>query len=548
MTRSELLQKLKEKRKEIAEREGKELFMVFQNKALEETVKAMPQTREDLKLVKGWGKVKISRYGDEILSIFKQGNGKHEDTYATGGLFNNPIPAAESPSGGEGKQSHDNAVLSVSEFIEVVNITLSRLGLVRVQGEISEMQMRGAAVYFTLKDTSGEDAIVKCLLWKWQFEQQYDYLEDGLEIIIEGVPDVFVKYGTFSVKVSRVEPVGEGALRKAFEALKKKFEMAGYFDEARKRPLPRIIQRIGVVTSASGEAINDFRRNIGDYGLEICMVDVRVEGVYAEDSIVKGIQWLNTHHADLDVLVLIRGGGGLENLKAFNSERVAEAVLGSRLPVITGIGHERDDTIAGFIADINCSTPTAVAVYIRHIREDLIGEVNEKVERLIRLFDVIYETALRSLHERKTGLIISYTHILSRYRHDIASHTRALQTGLFQIFSGFRLLTEQFRSSFHRYESILREYYRTVEINAVKGVRILERSMQEYEKRISVTETALASLDPAAPLKRGYSITYGSDGRVLKNAKNVTIGERISVHLYEGNIGARIEENIQPEK
>ena len=164
MTRTELLQKLKAKRRELADREGVELFMVLTNKALEETVKAMPGTLEDLALVKGWGKVKIAKYGTEVLEIMKDSATSEFTDIAEVGLphivrkfdFRNSL----------------ETVFSVSEFLEAVNITLARLGTVRIRGEVSEMRHRGSVVYFSLKDASGADAVIKCVLWAWKYERE----------------------------------------------------------------------------------------------------------------------------------------------------------------------------------------------------------------------------------------------------------------------------------------------------------------------------------------------------------------------------------------
>src|SRR3989344_5292655 len=295
------LQILRDKRKEIAAREGRELFMIFSNKTLEDTVSAHPRTIEDLALIKGWGPKKIQRYGQEIIALFGEDNAS-EVASGTLGLFNDF--EASLPEGEEKKHvPAAEIVFSVSECVQVVNNVLARLGGMRVRGEVSELQMRGAAVYFTLKDVSGEEAVVKCVLWKWKFERDFNYLEKGMEIIVSGTPEVYAKYGTFNLRVEKVEPVGEGALQKAFEALKKKLEAKGYFDEQRKRPIPEFIRKIGIITSEAGEAINDFRKNIGEYGFELGLYDVWVEGNYAEESIVKAIAWMNKNKPDLDVLV-----------------------------------------------------------------------------------------------------------------------------------------------------------------------------------------------------------------------------------------------------
>lgn len=525
MSRAELFQKLKAKRKEFADREGAELFMVFTNKTLEETVKAMPATLEDLKLVKGWGKTKVAKYGVEILEIIN--NAGNDNDFQSSEVKLPKIGNAP--------------VFSVGEFLEAVNITLSRLGTVRIRGEVSEMRHRGTVVYFTLKDTSGTEANMKCVLWASKFEKEYSYLEDGMEIVVDAWPEVYAKFGAFNVRVERVEPVGEGALQKAFEALKKKLEEKGYFALERKRPLPQIIRRIGVITSEKGEAINDFLKNIGSFGFEIVLQDVRVEGDQAEESIISAFREFNSHRPDLDVLCLIRGGGGLENLKAFNTERVAEAVVSSRIPVLTGIGHERDVTIASLSSDADFSTPTKVADAIRRSREDVIRIVEKGCDVLVlRMSDILRDTAraFEAFEERAKRIPDM---LLERVRSRVSAGAHRLEAALGKIFVGFRKLEYAFIYTTHVLQGRMQKMEHAVLLSRARMVEMLGRALRTGDKRVAVARAALLPLDPAAPLRRGYSIVYGKEGKVIKDADDVIIGEQITVKLYKGKVQSRIE-------
>ena len=525
MTRTELLQKLKGKRKEIADREGVELFMVFSNKTLEETVKAMPATLADLALVKGWGKTKVARYGADMLEIV---NGNSE---VSPPLIN----------GGETSENMPVAIFSVSEFLEVVNVTLSRLGIARIRGEISEMRHRGTVVYFTLKDTTGTEANMKCVLWASKYEREYGYLEDGMEVVVDAWPEVYAKFGAFNVRVEKVEPVGAGALQKAFEALKKKLEAKGYFSAARKRSLPHIIQRIGIITSEKGEAINDFLKNIGVFGFEIILCDVRVEGDRAEESIVMAFHEFNSRRPDLDVLCLIRGGGGLENLKAFNTERVAEAVVGSRIPVLTGIGHEGDVTIASLSSDADFSTPTKVADAIRRGREELLRAVEKESDTLVLCMgDVLRETSRAfDVFEERIQRIPDM--LLGRARTRVSAGARKLEVALGNIFTGFRALEGAFMNATHAFRARAQKMEHAFLLGAERMAEMLGRVFRAEDKRIAVAQAALLHLDPIFPLRRGYSIVYGKDGKVVKSAQDVTIGESIEVRLYKGTLKSKVE-------
>jgi len=514
MSRVELLQKLKAKRKEIADHEGCELFMVFSNKTLEETVKAMPTSLQDLALVKGWGKTKIAKYGTDILEV-----------------INSKIPEAKLP----------EFIFSVSEFLEAVNITLSRLGTVRIQGEVSEMRHRGSVVYFTLKDTSGTEGIMKCVLWASKYEREYQYLEDGMEVVVDAWPELYTKFGAFNVRVEKIEPIGAGALQKAFEILQKKLETKGYFSAERKRPLPHIIQRIGVITSEKGEAINDFLKNIGAYGFEIIIRDVRVEGDQAEESIMAAFHEFNSQRSDLDVLCLIRGGGGLENLKAFNTERVAEAVVSSRIPVLTGIGHERDVTIASLSSDADFSTPTKVADAIRRSREEVLRVVEKESDVLVlRVGDILRETsrAFTILEEDIKQLPPA---ILERTQMRISAGARQLETALGKIFAEYRALEHAFMNAAHSLENRIQKIKHAFMIGTGRMANMLGQALRAGDTRVAVAEAALLPLDPVAPLRRGYSIAYGKNGKVIKSVKDVMVGEHIEVQLYKGTLKSKVE-------
>lgn len=526
MVSGRLLQSLKSKRSEIARREGKELYRVFSNETLELTAAACPQNKSELTLIKGWGPKKIAAYGDEILELLKNGvDDNYNHDINTHGIA---VPREE-------------MIYSVAEFLEATNITLSQMGTVRVRGELSDISARGGMAFFDLKDAQGNDATAKCYMGRWNFERYNYLLEAGLEAVITGRASVY-KTGALRIVVDKIEPVGAGALAKAFEALKKKLEAKGYFDEDRKRALPFFVQRIGLVTSAQGEAVNDFRKNIGAYGFSILLADVRVEGDFAEESIVNAINRLNREHAELDVLVLIRGGGGLENLKAFNSEAVAEAVITSRIPVLTGIGHERDDTIAGFASDKNFSTPTAVANFLRDEREALITRAEEYTHDMHMAVDRLLEHATSEVSARSNTLERSFERLLAQYRYAIARQAGLLSNALAGIFSGFHALERRFFSVFAYHEQARERRYHALAVLTHRMAGNAEQVLRTFERQLAVLGASFTPLDPTAILKRGYSIAYMESGSVLKDAAHAIVGERIRVRLYKGAVQSRIEE------
>ena len=363
-----------------------------------------------------------------------------------------------------------------------------------------------------------------------------------MEIIVSGTPEVYAKYGTFNLRVEKVEPVGEGALQKAFEALKKKLEAKGYFDEQRKRPIPEFIRKIGIITSEAGEAINDFRKNIGEYGFELGLYDVWVEGNYAEESIVKAIAWMNKNKPDLDVLVLIRGGGGLENLKAFNSEAVADAIITSRIPVLTGIGHERDETIAGYSADKNVSTPTAVAVFIRTQHEGLLTRLRTYEESMVYAVEAARELVAQDIDQITDTLTSAFDRLLERQGFAVAKMASGLYNGLGRIFDFFHLLERKFLLVFNRHEVGARETHFELEHLCNRSAVAMSQLLALAGKRIEVAAASLVPLDPSAILKRGYSVAYDEQGHVLKDAGEAKVGKQVTVRMYKGKLVSRVEE------
>ena len=396
-----------------------------------------------------------------------------------------------------------NVVYSVAQCVGQINEAVGRLGVVRVRGEISALSLsRDTMAFFDLKDASGKEYVLQCSIFGWGFSKYKHLLEDGLEVVVHGKLKVYEKRGSLSLIVDSIEPAGEGAWRKAFEELKKRLGEKGYFDESRKRELPLYIQKIGLVTSEDGQALHDFRQNLGSYGFSVLLYPVWVEGDKSEASIVRALQWFNKNKPDMDALVLIRGGGGFENLKVFNSEKIADAIVSSRIPVITGIGHEKDESIADYVADKHLSTPTAVAAFLKTQREDLMRAVDAIREDL--------EQGLQSIFEERRQLIIS--------------KGRELEFSIERLFDRYRLSLSQ---SADKLKNLLYNYE-----------KILNNGLSQVERATAL----LASLNPENVLQRGYSVVFAQGKRVVKESRDVQVGDKISVRLYKGILGARVEE------
>lgn len=491
---TKLFETLRQWRNDTAIKQGKKPYMVFNNETLKLTALALPQTKDGLKDIKGWGEKKIKQYGDEILALVNS-----SDTMPT--------------------QSSDQ-IFSVKQFLELVNKTLFQyVSTVKVRGEITQVSKRENYAFFQLKDSSNNnDYGVECFVGWRNYDELNHLLEDGFEVVVFGFAKVY-KTGRFRLEAERIDPVGEGALKKVFELLKKKLAEKGYFDVERKRPLPEIIQTIGLITSETGAVINDFRKNLGSYGFHLYLRDVLVEGGRAEESIISAINWFNKHRPDLDVLVLMRGGGSLESLKAFNSERVADAIVTSRLPIITGIGHEKDITIADFTADKSFSTPTAVSVFIRIQREEIISSIEAYRDELI---DIMHEI----IRDRKEYL----KHIYDR-----------LSSGVQNVFNAFKLIEHGFLKVLYQHGATIKEWSHRLNMAVQKGLNVFENQYRAGQKRLEVLEAAITSLDPEAILERGFSITYDKNNKVVKNTLGLKKQDTLLTKLYRGKITSRVE-------
>lgn len=495
-----LFETLRQWRNDTAIKQGKKPYMVFNNETLQLTAQELPKTLQELENIKGWGDKKIQKYAKEVLL-----------------LVNNPDKAQTKSS---------EQIFSVKQFLELVNKTLfQHIGAVKVQGEIMQVNKRGNYAFFQLKDpTDNSDYLVECFVGWRNYDELQHLLEHGFEVVVLGFSKIY-KTGRFRLEVEKIDPVGEGALKKAFEILKKKLKDLGYFDKDRKLLLPEIIQNIGIITSETGAVINDFQKNLGNYGFRIYLRDALVEGDRAEESIISAINWFNKNSPDLDVLVLMRGGGSLESLKAFNSEKLAEAIVTSRLPIITGIGHEKDITIADFVSDKSFSTPTAVSIFIRTQRKELVAGVESYYDELIDIMN-------KKIRHRKEYLKYMY---------------ERLSGGVKNVFNAYKFLEQAYLRSLYQYGTTIDKWKHRLNMAEQNVLSRFENQYMAGQKKLEVLQTALLSLNPETVLKRGYSITYKLSTRsnlvdkVIKNKKEVKKGDTLLTKLYRGKIISRVE-------
>jgi exodeoxyribonuclease VII large subunit len=406
---------------------------------------------------------------------------------------------------------NDTSIFSVSEFIEYINIAVGQRR-VSVEGEVSGYNVnQGKWVFFDLKD---EDGKIGCFAAAWNLGTA---LEDGMQIVVHGVPRIHPKSGKFSITVQSVELRGEGALRRAYELTKKKLEQEGLFDPSRKRDLPRFPETIGVIASRDSAAYSDFSRIVNGRwsGLTILLYHVQVQGARAIDDIVRAFEWFNTQgaHYGVESIALIRGGGSLEDLQAFNSEAVARVVFGSKIPVVCGVGHERDETLADYAADVRAATPTHAASLIVPDREEALSAVSENTIFLSRSRSHLMEwyasrthTAALTLHtalRERIGGIADLLHLFTRSGEDVRARVGLLRN---RCDHARALLAERFAAR-----------------------------VELHTQSLAFIKRTLAQMNPLTVLSRGYTIVR-KKGALVTRTKGLHAGDELSVTFADGAI------------
>jgi len=416
----------------------------------------------------------------------------------------------------------DSPVLSVSELTHRLQQYVEKeYGDVCVEGEISGFKVSHSGhAYFTLKD---EGAVLSCVIWRSAMARLKTPLEDGQMIRAEGGLTVYPPRGAYQLVVRKVDLAGEGLLLKRFEELKKKLASEGLFAPERKRPIPPLPQRIGVITSPTGAAIQDFLKVLGRFpGPEVDLFPVRVQGLEAAGEIAHALEVLG-RWANHDVLVVTRGGGSLEDLWCFNEEAVARAIAASPIPVISAVGHEIDFTIADFVADLRVPTPTAAALHIVRNREDF----SQKLDGL------------------QATLIQHGIHRVERKKYSFES----LRDTLLRLspLSRIRIEGQKLDEQLGRIEMILSNSIRTarlkIELSVENLQRFPSRLIERRRERLASLGDRLKTLSPEATLQRGYSLTArADDGRILKTSEGLEPGERLCTRLYSGKILSKVIE------
>lgn len=432
------------------------------------------------------------------------------------------------------------------ELVAEVRGTLEReFGSVLVEGEISNFHSAGSGhLYFTLKDA---EAQLRVAMFRNHARLLRFRPEDGMQVMVRGKLTVYESRGEMQLAAEYLEPKGAGALLVAFEQLKAKLSAEGLFDPARKRPIPQMPRRIGVVTSPRGAAVQDIlnvlrRRH---EGVHVLIWPAQVQGESAPAEVSAGIKYFNSVARDaVDVILVARGGGSAEDLAAFNDEGLARVIAASKIPTISAVGHEVDFTIADFVADLRAPTPSAAAELViesKHAIAERVGNLRHRLEKATR-----YHLALRKQHFTELaqhGAFAGMRDLLNRrqqrwddlrfrletscrerlqvrrQRYDVAD-TRLRSRDL-------RLLLEERRLIFERSVARLRE--------------VAQAQWMRRRARWDQAEARLTALSPLKILDRGYALVLDASGNLVKDAAKVASGEEITARVARGQIRAVVK-------
>src|SRR5579862_6128843 len=411
-----------------------------------------------------------------------------------------------------------------------------------VEGEISNFRApESGHLYFTLKDGNAQ---IRVVMFRSSARLLRFRPADGLQVVVRGRITVYEERGELQISAEYIEPKGAGSLQLAFEQLKAKLEAEGLFAAERKKPIPALPSRIGVVTSAQAAALRDIlnvlqRRH---HSVNVLIYHAQVQGEPASYEVAAGVRFFNQHN-NVDVIVVARGGGSAEDLASFNNENLARTVSASEIPVISAVGHETDFTIIDFVADLRAPTPSAAAeLVIRSHQEveDHAAALRERLSRAMRYRLLMGRQALTELAQH--GAFARMMEVIRQRQQKLDDLTHRMELAE-------RLLLEQMRRRWETISAAIRHYdlrlvlagvHRELDGKTAALAAVTRNVFLQHRVRLERYDTALQSLSPLAILDRGYALVFDSSGKLVKSADAVSVGDEISARLARGEIHAAV--------
>lgn len=436
--------------------------------------------------------------------------------------------------------------LTVSHLTKYLKLKFDRdpyLERVYLTGQVSNFRKRPSHQYFSLKD---EGAVIQATMWAGVFKNLPFELEEGMKLNVIGRVQLYEPSGSYSIIIEKAEPDGIGALAIQFEQLKKKLFEAGYFDERHKQALPRFVQKVGVITSPSGAVIRDIITTISRRfpGVEILLYPTKVQGEGAAFEVAQNIALAN-QNSSLDLLIVGRGGGSIEDLWAFNEEVVVEAIFESRLPVISSVGHETDTTLADFVADARAATPTAAAELATPvIKADLLAFFEDRRQRL-------YQASLRRVKQASE-------HLTKLRQSVIFRQPERLYDSYMQRLDRVReRLLNQTEKTYQKSEqrlALVTKSLRTLDLSQlirakhehIKGLErlLISQTKQIYQgqlARFEKSQEALLSLDSSRIIARGYALVT-KDNQLVSSTSQIDKGDGLILSMKGGQVQVEVKD------
>lgn len=399
------------------------------------------------------------------------------------------------------KKMLENNIFSISAYLKLLNGVLNSFQA-RIIGEVSEVKISVPGhVYFSLKDKK-DGSVLSCIIWNYDYKMCGINLEVGMEIRANGFPDVYPTTGRLSFKAKTIQLAGEGEIKKEYERLKKKLEDEGLFDEQRKKEIPILPKKIGIITSKGGAVINDFLNNIGRYGFQIQFIDSRVEGLEAVKDLINSIKTFKKK--DIDVLLIMRGGGSLESFLAFNNEMLIREAVDLPFPLITAIGHDKDVPLLCLLADKSVSTPSIAASFINESWQKLESDLDNKKSKIFNFF----ESMLSSTENKINNLFFT------------------IKSKIEKVINNFKIIEYKIRE---------------VIPNLIEG------EITKIREKINNTERVIKYNDPQRNLRLGYCIAK-KDDKIIKSIKDVKVEEDIELMISNGLIKSKIKKIYERKK
>jgi len=413
-----------------------------------------------------------------------------------------------------------------------------------VEGEISNLRPAPSGhIYFTLKDG---DAQLPAVLFRRQASLLRFRAEDGLQVLVRGKVSVYEQRGQMQIVAEFMEPVGAGSLQVAFEQLKTRLQQEGLFDQERKKPLPAFPRCVGIVTSPGGAVIRDFLNvaNRRHAALEVLLYPALVQGETAAAEIAAGIAYFNRTR-NVDVIVIARGGGSLEDLAPFNSELLSRAIAASEIPIVSAVGHETDFTITDFVADLRAPTPSAAAEIITgvlHKVEDHVEQLTLRLQRACRY---------RLMQARESFAQLSVEASFARLRESFGRRQQRVDELRFRMEAAWNVVNRSASEQLHLLTARLLRQDATHRLQLLSErllilesrlIRSLKSQIQNNAVRLQGSKRQLNALSPLAVLNRGYALVFDENGSLVKKASSLTPNQRLVTRLAEGSIESHLTE------